>query len=153
MRKLLITAILILIVGVPVFSGQAVFQLQATVDYTLTLTSTLPSISTIDSTGTFASLGKLDITSNLNGWTLTVKSSNGGKMLNGTDTAHPYPYQLTVGSVSNVFGGSYSEYVLTKTGAQPATSLTVTATYVTAASLSLPAGTYSDTLTITLTTL
>ncbi|MCX7027671.1 MAG: hypothetical protein NT061_09360 [Spirochaetes bacterium] len=150
MKKPLIIALLIALIGVPVFATDTLVSssnitLSASVDYTLTLSSTIPSPSTLDPTETSKSLGNIVISSNLNGYTLTITSANGGKMMYGTNA---YPYKLNVGSVTAI--NLATAYSLAPTGTQPVTTLAVSATYATASSLSLPAGVYQDTLTVSL---
>jgi hypothetical protein len=126
-------------------------QVKATVDYTLTLTPSFGAVSAITPGATSTSIGTIAITSNLNGWTLVIKSANGSKMIREGGTQE-YPYRLTLGSeVANY--DLATDLTVTKNGAQPATTLEVILTYATAASLNLPAGVYVDTLTFTLTAL
>ncbi len=126
-------------------------QVKATVDYTLTLTPSFGSVSAITPGATSTSIGTIAITSNLNGWTLVIKSANGGKMIR-ENGSQEYPYKLTLGSERSNWDLA-TDLTVTKTGAQPATTLEVILNYATAASLNLPAGVYVDTLTFTLSTL
>lgn len=126
-------------------------QVKATVDYTLTLTPSFGALSAINAGATSTTIGTIAITSNLNGWTLVVKSANGGKMIRENGNQE-YPYKLTLGTEAANWDLK-TDLPVRKSGAQPATTLEVTLTYSTAASLNLPAGIYVDTLTFTLTAL
>jgi hypothetical protein len=60
-----------------------------------------------------------------------------------------YPYLLNFGTTTGI-DLSTADYEIVKTAPQSATTTTVSVTYQTAAALGLPAGTYEDTLTISL---
>ncbi len=65
-----------------------------------------------------------------------------------TGGTEEYPYLVTFGTTTGI--NLATNYEITKSAPQSATTTNVSVTYQTAASLSLPAGTYEDVLTISL---
>lgn len=150
MKKGFMLVLAVLFIGLPVFAGTTISTtLQAVVGADLNITTTIPGTKAVDPTLTSAALGSVTISSNVASWTITVHSANGGKMVRagGGD----YPYTFTWGATTGL--DLSTDYVQTKTAPQAATTYNLAIAYQTAASLGLSAGTYEDTLTITLATL
>jgi hypothetical protein len=146
MKKFVLLVLAALFVAVPVFAATEVSTvLQATVGASLSITTTIPGIKALDPTQTSATLGNVTITSNVSNWKIVFHSANGGKMVYSTNN---YPYLLNFGSLTGI--DLSTDYEIVKTAPQTATTTTVSVTYQTAAALGLPAGTYEDTLTISL---
>ena len=132
---------------VPTFAAtSASTVLQATIGAELSITSTLAGITVVNPALTSATLGNVIITANIASWTITIGSANGGKMKFG---AQEYPYLFNFGLVTGI--NLATNYVVTKTAPQAATTTALAVTYATGASLGLLSGTYEDTLTVTLT--
>lgn len=139
--------VLAVFVSLPVFAGTTITTtLQATVGADLSITTTIPGTKAVDPTLTSAALGAVTISSNIASWKITVHSANGGKMVRagGGD----YPYLFTWGATTGI--DLSTDYEIVKTAPQTATTTNLSITYQTAASLGLSAGTYEDSLTITL---
>lgn len=150
MKKGFIVVLAVLFIGLPVFAGTTISTtLQATVGADLNITTTIPGTKAIDPTLTSAALGAVTISSNVASWKITVHSANGGKMVRvgGGD----YPYLFSWAATTGI--DLATDYEILKTAPQAATNYNLAITYQTAASLSLSAGTYEDTLTITLATM
>jgi hypothetical protein len=146
MKKFVLLVLAALFVAVPVFAATEVSTvLQATVGASLSITTTIPGTKALDPTQTSATLGNVTITSNVSNWKIVFHSANGGKMVYSTNN---YPYLLNFGSLTGI--DLSTDYEIVKTAPQTATTTTVSVTYQTAAALGLPAGTYEDTLTISL---
>lgn len=147
MKKFVLLVLAALFVAVPVFAATEVSTvLQATVGASLSITTTIPGTKALDPTQTSATLGNVTITSNVSNWKIVFHSANGGKMVYSTNN---YPYLLNFGTTTGI-DLSTGDYEIVKTAPQTATTTTVSVTYQTAAALGLPAGTYEDTLTISL---
>ncbi len=146
MKKFVLLVLAALFVAVPVFAATEVSTvLQATVGASLSITTTIPGTKALDPTQTSATLGNVTITSNVSNWKIVFHSANGGKMVYSTNN---YPYLLNFGSTTGI--DLSTDYEIIKTAPQTATTTSVSVTYQTAATLGLPAGTYEDTLTISL---
>ncbi len=146
MKKFVLLVLAALCVAVPVFAATEVSTiLQATVGASLSITTTIPGTKALDPTQTSATLGNVTISSNVSNWKIVFHSANGGKMVYLTNN---YPYLLTFGSTTGI--DLSTDYEIIKTAPQTATTTSVSVTYQTAADLGLPAGTYEDTLTISL---
>lgn len=146
MKKFVLLVLAALFVAVPVFAATEVSTvLQATVGASLSITTTIPGTKALDPSSTSATLGNVTISSNVTNWKIVIHSANGGKMVYLT---HEYPYLLNFGSATGL--DLATNYEIVKTAPQAATTTTVSVTYQTAANLALPAGTYEDTLTISL---
>lgn len=127
---------------------QASTIIRAVVGADLTITTSMPSIKTIDPGLTGATLGDVTISSNIAGaWRIVFSSSNSGAMVRVGGTER-FPYTLNFGDTTA--HSLATNLTVNKTAVQAATTTTVSISYQTAASLSLPAGTYEDTLTISL---
>lgn len=147
MKKVFLMVLAVAFVALPAFAAESISTvLQATVGASLSITTTIPGTKAIDPTLTSAALGSVTITSNVNSWKIVIHSTNGGKMLYSTNN---YPYLLTFGSTTGI-DLSTGDYEVVKSAPQSATATNVSITYQTAATLALPAGTYEDTLTISL---
>ena len=149
MKKFLLVVGVVLFVAAPTFAVTTMSTtLQAVIGASLSITTTIPAVKTIDVAQNSTTLGNITISSNCNNWTISLHSDNGGKMLFLTNA---YPYTLTFGSESGI-DLSTGDHTITKTAPQSATSSSVSIQYTKAADLTsaLPAGTYEDTLTITL---
>jgi hypothetical protein len=148
MKKFFLVVLAVLFVAVPAFAATSISTtLQATVGASLSITTTIPGTKALDPTLTSATLGNVTITSNVTNWTITIHSANGGKMIR-SGSADIYPYLLNFGSETGI--NLASDHVITKTAPQTAQTTSVSVTYDTAATLGISAGTYEDTLTITL---
>jgi len=146
MKKFVLLVLAALFVAVPVFAATEVSTvLQATVGASLSITTTIPGTKALDPSSTSATLGNVTISSNITNWKIVIHSANGGKMVYLTNN---YPYFLNFGSATGI--GLATDYEIVKTAPQAPTTTAVSVTYETAASLALPAGTYEDTLTISL---
>jgi len=146
MKKFVLLVLAALFVAVPVFAATEVSTiLQATVGASLSSTTTIPGTKALDPTQTSATLGNVTISSNVSNWKIVFHSANGGKMVYSTNN---YPYLLNFGSTTGI--DLSTDYEIIKTAPQTATTTSVSVTYQTAAALGLPAGTYEDTLTISL---
>ncbi len=146
MKKFVLLVLAALCVAVPVFAATEVSTiLQATVGASLSITTTIPGTKALDPTQTSATLGNVTISSNVSNWKIVFHSANGGKMVYSTNN---YPYLLNFGSLTGI--DLSTDYEIIKTAPQTATTTSVSVTYQTAAELGLPAGTYEDTLTISL---
>lgn len=146
MKKFVLLVLAALFVAVPVFAATEVSTiLQATVGASLSITTTIPGTKALDPTQTSATLGNVTISSNVSNWKIVFHSANGGKMVYSTNN---YPYLLNFGSTTGI--DLSTDYEIIKTAPQTATTTSVSVTYQTAAALGLPAGTYEDTLTISL---
>jgi len=146
MKKSFLVVLVALFVAVPVFAATSISTtLQATVGASLSITTTIPGTKALDPTLTSATLGNVTITSNVASWKIVIHSANGGKMVYST---HNYPYLLNFGSETGI--DLAADHEITKSAPQSSTTTAVSVTYQTAADLSLPAGTYEDTLTISL---
>lgn len=135
-----------------VFSANAAenvsFNLSATVGAALNITTTIPGTKTVDPTTTATALGAVSISSNLTNWTITVSSLRLGN-LRRTGGTELYPYLFSFGTLSSDYNLA-TNLVLTRTAPQSATSYNLAISHQTASALSLPAGAYEDTITITL---
>ncbi|HEY9053681.1 MAG TPA: hypothetical protein VIO60_02555 [Rectinemataceae bacterium] len=162
MRKVLAGFCFVALLAIPAFAADSfTTQVKATVDYTLTVTSTIGTQTVVDVTQTSATLGKLNLVSNLNGYSLTVSSANSGKMIRQGGTEQ-YPFTLSVTSSNTALGTSGTlvsawnfstgNWTFNATGAQPASEISFVINYQKAADFSpaLPAGVYIDTLTFTI---
>ncbi|TXT49556.1 MAG: hypothetical protein FD137_634 [Spirochaetes bacterium] len=127
---------------------QTLTVIRAVVGADLTITTSIPSIKTIDPGLTGATLGDVTISSNIAGaWRIVFSSSNSGAMIRVGGTER-FPYRLNFGDTT---GHNLAQNLtINKANTQVATTTSVSISYQTAASLSLPAGTYEDTLTISL---
>lgn len=150
MKKFFIASIILVFFAGAVFAQESVTtKVTAIVGASLTITTTMSATTSIDPALTSATLGTVTISSNLTGgWKITVNSLNAGAMLRsgGTDR---YPYLLNFSSFA-IDQNLATDLVITRTGVQTGTTSTISITYSTASSLGLPAGTYEDTLTISL---
>ncbi|HNV19517.1 MAG TPA: hypothetical protein PK712_03945 [Rectinema sp.] len=152
-KKVFLLVLAALLISVPVFAAtQVETTIQATIGSSLSITTTIPGTKAIDISTTSTSLGSVTISSNLTSWKIVIHSANGGKMLR-SGASDEYPYFLTFGSTTGI--SLSSDYVIEKSAPQSATTTNVAVTYTKASDFSpaLPAGTYEDTLTISLSTL
>ena len=155
MKKFVLLAVVAILASVPVFAAgnTSSTQIIAVVGASVAVTGDLPTTTTIDVAATEAALGSVTITSNTTGsWTITVSSAHAGKMV-GETLAGEYPYTVSIASLNKV---SLSASLATRTATVTGTgvlSYPLKAFYSTAASLSLAADTYKDTITITVATL
>jgi hypothetical protein len=146
MKKFALVVLAALFVAVPVFAATEVSTvLQATVGASLSITTTIPGTKALDPTLTSATLGNVTITSNVTNWKIVIHSAHAGKMVYSTNN---YPYLLNFGAETGIDLATDKEII--KAAPQTATTSSVSVTYQTAADLALPAGTYEDTLTISL---
>ncbi len=146
MKKFVLVVLAALFVAVPVFAATEVSTvLQATVGASLSITTTIPGTKALDPTLTSATLGNVTITSNVTNWKIVIHSAHAGKMVYSTNN---YPYLLNFGAETGIDLATDKEII--KAAPQTATTSSVSVTYQTAADLALPAGTYEDTLTISL---
>ncbi len=146
MKKFVLVVLAALFVAVPVFAATEVSTvLQATVGASLSITTTIPGTKALDPTLTSATLGNVTITSNVTNWKIVIHSAHAGKMIYSTNN---YPYLLNFGAETGIDLATDKEII--KAAPQTATTSSVSVTYQTAADLALPAGTYEDTLTISL---
>jgi len=76
---------------------------------------------------------------------IVIHSAHAGNMIYSTNN---YPYLLNFGAETGIDLATDKEII--KAAPQTATTSSVSVTYQTAADLALPAGTYEDTLTISL---
>jgi hypothetical protein len=150
MKKLFFVSLLFVFLTAAIFAQESVTtRVTAIVGANLTVTTTMSATTTIDPALTSATLGNVTISSNLSGgWKITVNSLNGGAMVRQGGTER-YPYLLNFGTFATAQNLA-TDLVLNRTGIQTGTTSALSITYSTAASLSLPAGTYEDTLTISL---
>ena len=147
MKKFVLLVLAALFVAVPVFAATEVStELQATVGASLSITTTIPGTKALDPSQTSATLGNVTISSNITNWKIVINSAHGGKMVD--SLMHEYPYLLNFGADTGI--NLATDKVIVKTAPQAPTTTTVSVTYDTAANLALPAGTYVDTLTISL---
>jgi hypothetical protein len=149
MKKLLFVCLVFAVLALPVFSQtQATTVIRALVGADLTITTTMPSTKDINPGLTSATLGDVTISSNIAGaWRIVFNSANGGAMVR-SGGAERYPYTLNFGDT--IGHNLVANLTINKNTTQAATTTTVSISYQTAASLSLPAGTYEDTITISL---
>mgnify|MGYP001279384310 CR=1 FL=1 len=146
MKKFVLVVLAALFVAVPVFAATEVSTvLQATVGASLSITTTIPGTKALDPTLTSATLGNVTITSNVTNWKIVIHSAHAGKMVYSTNN---YPYLLNFGAETGI--DLATDHEIIKSAPQTATTSSVSVTYQTAAELALPAGTYEDTLTISL---
>lgn len=146
MKKFVLVVLAALFVAVPVFAATEVSTvLQATVGASLSITTTIPGTKALDPTLTSATLGNVTITSNVTNWKIVIHSAHAGKMIYSTNN---YPYLLNFGAETGI--DLATDHEIIKSAPQTATTSSVSVTYQTAADLALPAGTYEDTLTISL---
>lgn len=146
MKKFVLVVLAALFVAVPVFAATEVSTvLQATVGASLSITTTIPGTKALDPTLTSATLGNVTITSNVTNWKIVIHSAHAGKMVYSTNN---YPYLLNFGAETGI--DLATDHEIIKSAPQTATTSSVSVTYQTAADLALPAGTYEDTLTISL---
>ncbi|HAL93472.1 MAG TPA: hypothetical protein PLS88_04795 [Rectinema sp.] len=149
-KKVFLSVLAALLISVPVFAAtQVETTIQATIGADLSITTNIPGTKAIDITASSTTLGSVTISSNLTNWKIVIHSAKGGKMVRvgGSDV---YPYLLNFGSTTGI--DLASDYEIVKTAPQSPTSTTVVVTYTKASELNpaLPAGTYEDTLTISL---
>jgi hypothetical protein len=150
MKKLLFVCLAFVVLALPVFTQtQATTVIRALVGADLTITTTMPSEININPGLTSAILGNVTISSNIaaGGWRIVFNSANGGAMVRNGGTER-YPYTLNFGDTIGY--NLVTDLTISKNTTQAATTTTVSISYQTAASLSLPAGTYEDTITISL---
>jgi len=146
MKKFALVVLAALFVAVPVFAATEISTvLQATVGASLSITTTIPGTKALDPTLTSATLGNVTITSNVTNWKIVIHSAHAGKMIYSTNN---YPYLLNFGAETG--SDLATDHEIIKSAPQTATTSSVSVTYQTAADLALPAGTYEDTLTISL---
>lgn len=146
MKKFVLVVLAALFVAVPVFAATEISTvLQATVGASLSITTTIPGTKALDPTLTSATLGNVTITSNVTNWKIVIHSAHAGKMVYSTNN---YPYLLNFGAETGI--DLATDHEIIKSAPQTATTSSVSVTYQTAAELALPAGTYEDTLTISL---
>jgi uncharacterized protein YpuA (DUF1002 family) len=146
MKKFALVVLAALFVAVPVFAATEISTvLQATVGASLSITTTIPGTKALDPTLTSATLGNVTITSNVTNWKIVIHSAHAGKMIYSTNN---YPYLLNFGAETGI--DLATDHEIIKSAPQTATTSSVSVTYQTAADLALPAGTYEDTLTISL---
>jgi len=146
MKKFALVVLAALFVAVPVFAATEISTvLQATVGASLSITTTIPGTKALDPTLTSATLGNVTITSNVTNWKIVIHSAHAGKMIYSTNN---YPYLLNFGAETGI--DLATDHEIIKSAPQTATTSSVSVTYQTAAELALPAGTYEDTLTISL---
>ena len=149
-RKMFLLVLAALLISVPVFAATEVqTTIQATIGADLSITTNIPGTKAIDITVASTTLGSVTISSNLTSWKIVISSENGGKMIRVGGTEE-YPYLLNFGAVTGI--DLATDYEIIKSAPQSPTASNVVVTYTKAAELvpALPAGTYEDTLTISL---
>ena len=149
-RKMFLLVLAALLISVPVFAATQVdTTIQATIGADLSITTTIPGTKAIVITADSTTLGSVTISSNLTSWKIVISSENGGKMIRVGGTEE-YPYLLNFGAVTGI--DLATDYEIIKSAPQSPTASNVVVTYTKAAELvpALPAGTYEDTLTISL---
>jgi len=150
MKKLFLLVLVALLINVPVFAATEVSTtIQAIIGADLSITTNIPGTKAIDIAATSTTLGSVTISSNLTSWKIVISSGNGGKMIRVGGTEE-YPYLLNFGTITGI--NLATNYEIIKTAPQSPTATNVVVTYTKAAELvpSLPAGTYEDSLTISL---
>ena len=154
MKKFFVILMLTVLVSIPAFAATN-FQtvIQAVIGADLSITTTIPGTKAIDPAATSTTLGNASISSNISSWTITVHSTNGGKMIR-AGGAEEYPYLFTFGALATNHNLA-SDLVITRTAPQSATNYALSISYTKASDIVplLPAGTYEDTLSVTLTAL
>lgn len=149
MKKFGFMVLLVAVLSAPVFADTLTTTvIRAVVGADLNITSDMSAVEEVNPALTSATLGNVTISSNMTGnWRIVVTSANDGAMVRvgGTDR---YPYLLNFGTT--VGHNLATDLSITNTGVQSSLTVPVSLTYQTAASLALPAGTYEDTLTISL---
>ncbi|MCX7027675.1 MAG: hypothetical protein NT061_09380 [Spirochaetes bacterium] len=97
------------------------------------------------------SIGNIGVTSNYNSWTIAISSVNGGYLKNTADASETATYTMTLGSLAsakslNTTWTSTAQNKTPKAGTTYALSIAFTASTTTF----WQTGTYSDTLTVTI---
>ncbi|HNV37120.1 MAG TPA: hypothetical protein PLQ30_07940 [Rectinema sp.] len=149
-KKVFLLVLAALLISVPVFAAtQVETTIQATIGADLSITTTIPGTKAIDIAASSTTLGSVTISSNLTNWKIRIHSGNGGKMIR-VGGADVYPYKMNFGTISDI--DLATDKVIDKTAPQSATTTSVVVTYTKAAEMipALPAGTYEDTITISL---
>ena len=149
MKKFGFMVLLVAVLSAPMFADTLTTTvIRAVVGADLNITSDMASVEEVNPALTSATLGNVTISSNMTGnWRIVVTSANDGAMVRvgGTDR---YPYLLNFGTT--VGHNLATDLSITNTGVQASLTVPVSITYQSAAALALPAGTYEDTLTISL---
>ena len=167
MKKLALFAIVALLVSVPVFAQTTSTSkvITATISANLTITGGLTGGSqVIPANGGTTSLGNITIASNISGeWNVTISSAKYGRM-KATDIAENIPYTVTFRPAGNgttpvinalsLGDGTVSGYTPRSATVNTGVATVIYTLEVTnsAFSASLPAGTYDDTITLTIST-
>jgi len=149
-KKVFLSVLAALLISVPVFAAtQVETTIQATIGADLSITTNIPGTKAIDITASSTTLGSVTISSNLTNWKIVIHSANGGKMVRVGGTEE-YPYKMNFGTIVDIDLATDKEIV--KSAPQSPTSTSVVVTYTKASELNpaLPAGTYEDTITISL---
>lgn len=161
MKKFALIAIVVALASAPVFAiDSSSTVIKAVIAQDLTITGGLPTVpTTLPLTGGTTEIGTLTVSSNLaSAWTITISSINKGVMVADGITRH-YPYTVSLSTagtsiLSGALGNGTDATPLSTnvtTGVATVTYLLkVTNAAVATFSPALPAGTYQDTITITI---
>ncbi len=162
-KKVFLSGLVLLLIAIPVFaSGSSTINLDATVSQILSITKCSGFTETLDTTNAGAingvCLGAVGIKANVQNWEIQIKSDNTWKMVKaagqpGSDSG--YPYEFRFGDTGETIVNSTSEpdglYTIQKNA--PLTTegyFNIFVFYQTAEALGILAGSYTDTITITL---
>jgi len=167
MKKFVLFAIVALLVSAPAFAADSSSTvIKAVIAQDLTITGGLPTVpTTLPLSGGTTTIGTLTVNSNLaTAWTITISSTGGAGankgVMKASGVTEVYPYTVTLKTagatvLTGSLGNGTTATPLSKTdvltGVATVTyTLEVTTSAVTTFSPALPAGTYEDTITITI---
>ncbi|TXT49557.1 MAG: hypothetical protein FD137_635 [Spirochaetes bacterium] len=124
-------------------------RLTSKIEPAFTLATSLPGTVVVNVTGTSQNIGDLIIGSNIPGtWRISISSENGGALVRDGGSER-FPYRFNFGA--DIRGHDLSSsLVMEYFGPRAPMSVSLSLDYVSAFSLSIPAGTYRDTIVITM---